>query len=142
MRPNWDEYFLSIAHTASKRSSCTRKQVGCVLVHDRGILSTGYGGSLRGQPHCLDEGCSDGPTNPCTRTVHAEVNAVAFAAKKGTSTAGATAYITLSPCPACFKLFVQAGIVRIVYDELYRIPPDLALAAACGVEMVHLPQAR
>ena len=133
-RPSWDIYFLDIASVVSQRSTCNRKQVGCVLVRDNRILATGYGGSIAGQPHCLDVGCDIDPkTGGCIRTVHAEVNAILQCAKHGVSTQDATAYVTLSPCSACFKALANAGIKRIAYSEEYRIPPDSELANACGI---------
>ena len=139
-RPNWDNYFLRIAAVVATRSSCNRKQVGCVLVKENVIISTGYAGSIRGQPHCIDVGCLiDEKTGGCVRTVHSENNAITQAALHGSSTKGATAYVTLSPCTGCFKNLVNAGISRVVYSEEYRIPPDFELAKSCGVEMLHLP---
>ena len=135
MRKNWDEYFLSIAGKVAERSTCSRKQVGCVLVRDRAILSTGYGGSIRGLPHCTDVGCEIGPDGGCKRTIHAEVNSVAQAAKHGTCIDGATAYVTLSPCYDCFKMLVNSGIKNIVFDEAYRIPLDPDMVAKCGVSL-------
>jgi dCMP deaminase len=143
MRKTWDEYFLAMAKTVAERSTCNRKQVGCVLVRDNVVLSTGYGGSIRGQPHCLDVGCDIDPkTGGCVRTVHAEMNAISQAALNGVSTKGSTAYITLSPCDWCFKTLVNSGVDRIVYSEEYRIPPDFKLVAACGVRMQHIPDAQ
>lgn len=137
-RPSWDEYFLEIAQKVATRSTCNRKQVGCVLVRDKQIISTGYSGSIKGQPHCTDVGCKiDEKTGGCVRTIHAEMNAIAQAARNGTSTENTTAYITLSPCYWCFKTMVNAGITRIVYFEEYRIPPPEDEAAACGVELVN-----
>ena len=138
MRKSWDEYFLTIAHDVAERSTCNRKKVGCVLVRDRAILSTGYGGSIRGQPHCIDVGCEIGPDGGCLRTVHAEVNSVAQAAKHGTQIDGATAYVTLSPCYNCFKMLVNAGVKTIVFDEEYRIPLDPDLISKCGVDFLQV----
>lgn len=140
MRPDWDQYFLQMAQMVSTRSTCNRKQVGCVLTRDNRILSTGYGGSIKGQPHCLDVGCDiDERTGGCIRTVHAEMNALAQAARNGVSTDGATAYVTMSPCYWCFKTLVNAGVVRIFYSEEYRVPPDFELAKRCGVLLQHIP---
>jgi dCMP deaminase len=139
-RPSWDHYFLKIASVVATRSTCERKQVGCVLVREHMILSTGYGGSIRSQPHCTEAGCLIvPPAVGCQRTVHAEQNAITQAALHGVSTKGATAYVTLSPCTTCFKNLVNAGIVRIIYSEEYRIPPDRLLADSCGVLMEHHP---
>jgi dCMP deaminase len=142
MRPDWDEYFSEIAKVVATRSTCNRKQVGCVLVKDCQIISTGYAGSIRGQPHCTDVGCRiDEKTGGCVRTVHSEMNAVAQAALHGVSTEGCTAYTTMSPCYWCFKTMANAGVIRIVYTEEYRIPPPKDEAEACGIELVYLTPA-
>jgi dCMP deaminase len=75
----------------------------------------------------------------CVRTVHAEANAVAHAARNGVSTDGATCYASASPCWLCFKLLINAGIKRIVYREFYRDERSLEAARILGIEMVHLP---
>ena len=69
-RVSWDEYFMNIARTVATRATCDRKFVGAVLVRDRIILATGYNGSIRGLPHCDEDGhlMEDGH---CIRTVHA-----------------------------------------------------------------------
>lgn len=137
-RLSWDEYFLRIAHEVATRSTCTRKQVGCVIARDHTILATGYVGSARGQPHCLDVGCEIGPNGGCIRTVHAELNAIAQAAKRGVAIEGAAAYVTMSPCDACLKALVNTGVRRIMFGESYRIPPNYGLAHACGVDLLLL----
>ena len=136
MRPSWDVYFLRIAREVATRSTCTRKHVGAVLVRDNQILSTGYAGSVKGQPHCTDVGCDiDFLTKGCRRTVHAECNAILQAARHGISTDGATLYSTLSPCSACFKMLANAGITRIIYCEEYRVLPDKDFAIDCDIWM-------
>ena len=118
-RLGWDRYFLSMARVAATRATCTRKQVGAVIVLDRRVLSTGYNGSLRGEPHCTEVGCHM-EEGHCIRTVHAEANAILQAARHGTRLEGATIYTTASPCWPCFKLIANAGIVRVCYAEQYR----------------------
>ncbi len=119
MRPNWDSYFMKIAHAVSERSTCDRAFVGCVLVRDKRILTTGFNGSPTGQPHCDEAGhlMVDGH---CIRTIHAETNAIIQAALHGVSTKDATCYVTHLPCINCTKALINAGIVRIVYDQSYR----------------------
>jgi dCMP deaminase len=118
-RNSWDKYFLDIASIASVRSTCDRLHVGSVLVRDHQILSTGYNGSVRGLGHCDEEGhIMIG--NSCQRTIHSEQNAIAQAARNGVSVLGATLYVTNKPCINCAKLVLNAGIIRIVYLELYR----------------------
>ena len=118
-RLNWDEYFMGLATHAAARSSCDRAKVGAVLVIDRHVIATGYNGSVAGLPHCDDIGhlMVDGS---CVSTVHAEQNALAQAAMHGAATKGATLYVTHKPCIVCTKLILNAGIVRIVYLEIYR----------------------
>lgn len=123
-RKSWDEYFCDIAKAVAARSTCKRLSVGCVIVRDKTIIATGYNGSINGAPHCLDRGCVI-ENDHCIAAVHAEQNAIAQAAKNGTSLAYAIAYVTVNPCPNCFKLLYQAGIKRIVYvndipEHLYK----------------------
>jgi dCMP deaminase len=123
----WDEYFIAIAKTVSSRATCERLKVGAVIVRDRTILSTGYNGSIRGSPHCVDEGCYlvDGH---CVRTIHAETNAILQAAKNGVDLTGATCYVTHSPCINCLKHLINAGVIDIIWDKLYgRHPHEILL---------------
>jgi len=122
MRPEWDSYFMKIAYAVSERSTCDRAFVGCVLVLDKRILTTGFNGSPAGQPHCEEIGhlLVDGH---CVRTIHAETNAIIQAALHGVSTRGCTCYVTHFPCINCAKVLVNAGIIRLVYDVDYRKDP-------------------
>jgi len=132
-RLSWDDYFLDICQKVAERSTCDRgpggKGVGCVLVRDRQILATGYAGSLPGAGHCSDVGhklrkvtYEDGVTREhCCRTVHAEANAVAQAARRGIALDRATAYITMAPCESCAKLLVSSGIERVVSNAPYHV---------------------
>lgn len=118
MREPWDKFFIQIAREVATRATCDRKHVGCLLVKENHILATGYNGSIPGMDHCDDEGhiMIEGS---CVRTTHAEQNALAQAAKYGTSINGATAYITCEPCWVCFKLLLTCGVKRMVYVEPY-----------------------
>lgn len=127
-RANWDVYFMRIAQEAATRATCPRKRVGCVVVRDRSILSTGYNGSLRDLAHCDRAGCVV-VEDHCIRTVHAEANAVAQAARLGSRVDGSTVYATAFPCWPCFKLLAQTGVTRVVYGEPYRIALMVAEAA-------------
>lgn len=134
MRPDWTTYFLTIAETVATRATCPRKHVGAVVVLNNRILVTGYNGSMAGMPHCEDVGC-DIVDNHCQNVLHAEVNAVAQAARNGIRLEGATCYCTLSPCWSCFKLLVNAGIKAIVYQEFYRDDRIFAAAKQLGIEL-------
>ena len=109
------EQFINIADTISKSSKCTRAKVGAVIVKDNRIISTGYNGKPSGWKDDCREGCEG-----CKYTVHAEVNAITFAAKNGVSTCGSDIYVTLSPCSNCALLIIQAGIDRVYFKELYK----------------------
>lgn len=129
-RPNWDDYFLNIAREVSKRSTCLRASVGAVIAKDNRILSTGYNGAPPGEPHCSEVGCLI-ENNHCERTIHAETNAVAQAAKFGVSVDGATLYFwsvrrhseepysgktggQVALCNKCEQVRKSAGIVKVV----------------------------
>ena len=130
-RPSWDEYFMDITRRVATRSTCLRRAVGAILVHDKRIIASGYNGGPSGLAHCLDIGClreklgiPSGQQHELCRGIHAEQNAIIQAAKLGVSIEGATLYCTHQPCVICAKMIVNAGIARIVYAEGY--PDDLA----------------
>ena len=127
-----DDLLANIAQLVARRSTCLRLSVGAVLAQEGRIVSTGYNGAPAGLPHCEPETC--GPDDVCVRTVHAEANVIAFAAKEGIQTMGATLYTTHSPCMECAKLIINAGIRRVVYWEEYRDPSPLELLERAGVE--------
>jgi deoxycytidylate deaminase len=105
-----------ITKLISTRGTCCRAQVGCVIARHGRIIVTGYNGSPPGRPHCLDVGC-EVFDNHCTRTTHAEANAIAFAARYGISVEGCTLYTygwKKGICWTCRKLALSAGIVDIV----------------------------
>ncbi len=136
-RVTWNQYFMAIAEQVATRSTCDRKHIGAVIVRDKTILSTGYNGSLRGSPHC-DEVGHDIENDHCVRTVHAEANAVAQAAKNGVAIDGSEIYVTASPCLTCFKLVANSGITRIFYKEFYRDARITSYAEEAGVELVYM----
>lgn len=135
-RPSWDEYFVELSQVVAKRSTCNRRSVGAVLVRDKRILTTGYNGSPPGLPHCTDEGCLM-VEGHCVRAIHAEQNAIVQAAVHGIDLRGATCYVTASPCVACAKLLIAAGIKRIVYLDEYTEQIGLEMARQAGVVMEH-----
>ena len=117
-RPEWDEYFMKLAMLASERATCPRMHCGCVLVKNKTVIATGYNGSIPGDDHCDQVGCMIGD-NHCVRTVHAEMNALIQAARRGHAVDGATAYVTNMPCTTCAKAVVTAGIRRVVVFSDY-----------------------
>ena len=134
-RINVDDYYLNIAKAVSKRSSCLKRQYGCVIVNNREIIATGYNGSPRGKVNCCDRGyCkrldvphNSGQYDECD-SVHAEQNALISASRR--DMIGATLYlygeekgheIDSEPCPICTRMIQNAGIERIITSKkVYR----------------------
>ncbi len=125
-----DQRYLGMARIWSLNSYCIRRQVGALMVKDKMIISDGYNGTPSGFENICEE---DGHTKPYV--LHAEANAITKIAKTGNSSAGATMYITASPCIECAKLIIQAGITRVVYSEDYRIDDGIELLRRAGVKV-------
>ncbi|OQA04973.1 MAG: tRNA-specific adenosine deaminase [bacterium ADurb.Bin400] len=147
IRPTWDEYFMQVVEAISKRATCNRGRTGCVIVKDHQILVTGYVGSAAGDDHCDDVGHMyqkrlnpDGTTSEhCVRTIHAEQNAIAQAAKRGVSVDGATIYMKLEPCPVCAKILVNAGIKQVICQKRYHAAEETRrVFDRCGVQLIVL----
>ena len=125
-RPDWDTYFMEIAHVVATRANCSRRKVAAVVVSENRIISTGYNGTPRGVKNCFEGGCprcagtapSGSSLEECI-CVHAEQNAICQAAYHGISLAGATLYVTISPCLTCAKMIINAGLQEVVYEHDY-----------------------
>ena len=129
-RKSWDRFFMDLAKTVGKQSTCLKKQVGAVLVKDRRILATGYNGAPSGIPHCRvcvreEENTKDYSKCPA---IHAEVNCITLCARFGIPAEGSTLYVEYFPCLHCVGVLINAGIKEIVY-ELPAVD-DLALPMA------------
>jgi len=126
-RPDWDEYFMKIAHVVKLRGNCSRRKVAAVIAKDRRIITTGYNGTPKGVKNCYEGGCarcaSDVPSGSdlgeCICS-HAEENAIIQAAYHGVSVRGGVMYVTISPCLMCAKMIINAGIKEVVYDGDYK----------------------
>lgn len=148
-RLSWNQYFLMITRQVAERSTCTRAKVGAVIVRDRSILATGYNGAPAGMPHCTDVGClvyrsqtPDGEVEEnCFRTIHAEINAIAQAARNGSAIRDAAAYITHSPCFHCLKTLVNTGIRTVFYEKPYKLHTvaEIVRHADVHLEQVTVP---
>jgi dCMP deaminase len=140
-RPDWDTYFIDIAHVVARRGNCSRRQVAAVLVRDRRIISTGYNGTPRGVKNCFEGGCArcagDAPSGSALGECicsHAEENAITQAAYHGIAVRNATLYCTISPCLLCAKMIINAGITEVVYEDEYQFEAQTrALLKEAGV---------
>lgn len=138
MRISRDQMLMSIAEIVAQRSTCNRLQVGAVIAHQGRIISTGYAGAPSGLPHCSPDVCNI--DSPCTRTVHAEAGAIAYAARSGIRVEGATLYCTHSPCHACAQLIINSGIKIVYFKTPYRKTEGIELLARARVTVYHFTQ--
>ncbi len=135
MRIDKTRYYLEIARSVAKRSPCTRRKVGAIIVRNDVIVSTGYNGPPRGSVNCDEVGClkdlvkaPHGTAWEVCPAVHAEENAVINAARQGTSVVGGTMYVSeeylvkapsqaSTTCQRCRRLLINAGIEKVVYQR-------------------------
>lgn len=120
------EYFMAHARATAAASKCTYFQVGAVIVKGQRIISHGYNGTPSGFPEDCPDYFSGKPEEREAHhlfsertTIHAEMNAILWAARSGISIEGATIYVTHQPCHNCTKACVGAGIKKIIYDVPY-----------------------
>lgn len=153
-----DDMFSQICTVVAQRSTCLRSQVGALIVKNGRIVSMGYNGPVSGMPACvkpiplmvfMDMATCDKEMEPlmkevkeracmgpgCTRSLHAETNAIAFAARAGVSVEGCTMYCSLSPCINCAKVIVNSGIKELKYLEDYRDTSGLELLKKAGIKV-------
>lgn len=138
-----DATHMAVAYVWRKESTCTRGQVGAVLVVDGRQIASGFNGAPPGSPHCTEVGCDLGAGEEagCQRSIHAEANVIAFAARHGVPTLGATLYSTACPCLKCAQLVLSAGIREVVYAIPYRLRDGETLLIESGVTVRRLPTA-
>ncbi|MBO7481045.1 MAG: dCMP deaminase family protein [Bacteroidales bacterium] len=129
----FDKNYLDMAAIWAKNSYCKRRQVGALLVKNRMIISDGFNGT----PSGFENQCEDENNTTKPYVLHAEANAITKVAKSGNSSEGATLYITTAPCIECAKLIIQAGIVRVVYAEEYRMSEGIELLKRAGIDVVN-----
>jgi dCMP deaminase len=128
-KPDWPEYFMSIAQAVRARADCTGNRVGALLEKDHFIIATGYNGTPSSAPNCSEGGCErcahperypSGQGYDLCICVHAEANALLMAARVGIAVAGSTLYSTMRPCFGCSKELLQAGVRGVVYLHDWR----------------------
>lgn len=132
----YDKVYLKMALTWAELSHCTRKKVGAIIVKDDAIISDGYNGTPSGFDNC----CENNLGETHWYVLHAEANAILKVAKSTNNCAGATLYLTHSPCKDCSKLILQSGIKRLVFQDKYRDTAgiDFLNAAGLNVEQIHI----
>lgn len=163
---NKHKLFISMAELVAKQSTCCRLNVGAVLVKDNRVISIGFNGVPTGQLHCEDNflevyksGCFKDKYATFTdfmqskdfydlhgkwsidHELHAEQNAILFAAKNGIATNGSHLYVTQSPCIHCAKIITTSGVEKVFYKELYdRSQEGIVFLNKNGIECRQLAQ--
>lgn len=157
VRPRRVNTLMDVARVMSQRATCTRAQVGTVIARGGRILSSGYNGAPAGMAHCdhtctcespsrlstRQNGLDHHPGCPldkvgCTVAIHAEANAIVWAARVGVATEGAQLYTTHMPCLACAQLIINAGIVSVMYETDYRVKAGLELLMNARIPVIKL----
>ncbi len=128
---NLDLKYIKMARIWAGNSYCTRRQVGALIVKDKMIISDGYNGT----PSGFENVCEDENNKTKPYVLHAEANAITKVAKSNNSSAGATLYVTASPCIECAKLIIQAGIVRVVFADHYKTDDGIRLLERAQIEV-------
>jgi dCMP deaminase len=130
IKPSFDDIYMDLASTLAKRSHCVKAQVGAVLTKDTRIVSLGYNGPPAGTHNCdiewPQDGCPRDSKGSCSLALHAEQNAILYAAKNSMSMEGTTLYVTLSPCIACARVIFTTGIKKVFYKDSYAAYKGLA----------------
>lgn len=144
LRPSWDQYFMQLASLAAQRSNCMKRRVGCVLVREKRVISTGYNGTPRGLKNCGEGGCprcnggqGAGVGLSTCLCIHAEENALLEAGRERIRE-GAILYCDTCPCLTCSIKITQVGISEVVYSQGYSM--DGETAAVFKEAGVHLRQ--
>jgi dCMP deaminase len=145
-KPSFDEIYMELAAKLALRSHCVKAQVGAVLTKDTRIISLGYNGPPAGTHNCDEEwplsGCPRDSKGSCSLALHAEQNAILYAAKNNFSIESSTLYVTLSPCIACARVIYTVGIKKVYYKDSYAefkgIPTDegVEFLRKFGVEVI------
>jgi dCMP deaminase len=150
-KPSFDDIYMELAENLAKRSHCVKAKVGAVLTKDTRIISLGYNGPPAGTHNCDIEwpkdGCPRDSKGSCSLALHAEQNAILYAAKSNVSIEGSTLYVTLSPCISCARVIYTIGIKKVYFLKSYAqykgIPTDegVEFLKKFGVEVVQYQKA-
>lgn len=129
---------MEMAWALAGRSTCDRLNVGALVARDSRVISTGYNGNVAGSHHCNHK--YNKPEQPCTSAVHAEANALVFAARHGVAVHKADLFTTHQPCLNCAKLIINAGIWRVYFEKEYRLNDGLELLVESGLAVFRVSE--
>ncbi|MEX1189783.1 MAG: dCMP deaminase family protein [Bacteroidia bacterium] len=136
--PSFNEIYMNLASNLALRSHCVKQQVGAVLTKDTRIISLGYNGPPAGTHNCdeewPEEGCARDRKGSCYLALHAEANAILYAAKNKVDLENSTLYVTLSPCLSCARIILSVGIKKVFFLKSYAEYKGIAIDE--GVEFL------
>ena len=139
-KPSFHDIYMDLAGTLAQRSHCVKAQVGAVLTKDTRIISLGYNGPPAGTHNCDLEwpevGCARDSKGSCSLALHAEQNAILYAAKNNVSMQGATLYVTLSPCISCARVIYTTGILKVYFKFAKVVNPLLDFLYGFGQNFI------
>lgn len=119
MRVSRHQMFMNIARAVSQRSTCPRLNVGAIVIVNKRVVSIGYNGSPPHIPHCTEVGCQISESGGCTRSIHAEANALRFV-PVGLRNQPKEVYITDSPCSVCVERIINGIVEAVYFENFYR----------------------
>lgn len=133
MRITREEMFMQMAEVTAKRSTCYRNAVGCLIVRDNLIVSSGYNGTPTGEPHCLGTACTE--EGVCWRATHAEANAFNRLQNRNRVSA---VYVTTAPCPYCAELIRRLSPDKVYYRHPYRLTEGVDFLVEAGIQVYRM----
>lgn len=146
-KPSFDDIYMELAMNLARKSHCVKMKVGAVLTKDTRIVSLGYNGPPAGTHNCDEEwpetGCPRDSKGGCSLALHAEQNAILYAAKNRVTLEDATLYLTLSPCLPCARMIFSSGIKRVLFLNSYsdykgiNVDEGTDFLRKFGVEVIH-----
>lgn len=135
MRISRAQMFMEMARVASKRSTCSRLNVGCVAVRDNKVISIGYNGPPSGEAHCLGNNCLIPPNTKCTRSIHAEINCIKYLSEED-KYRDFSLFITHSPCIDCAIAICGQHVKEVYYETEYRDISPIEVLLKGGISVM------
>jgi len=138
VRESFNEYMMKIVDVIATRATCSRRQVGCVIVDDVShIIATGFNGVPKGYPHCTDtpcggEGYDTGEGLDACLSTHAEQNALIQCRRPNDVD---TIFVSTSPCMSCAKLIANSSCIKVVCRTIYD-QKAVDLLNKCGIQVL------
>jgi dCMP deaminase len=112
----------------AKNSKCMSRHVGALIVVEDRIVSEGYNGTPKGYVNCNVKWNNiwhaDHHEWSKTHEIHAEMNAINWAARKGIKIEDGVMYCTTKPCLECTKNIIAVGIKAVYWLTKYEYNED------------------